>query len=354
MSQRALIVKFGAIGDVIMALPAARVLHDAGIEIDWVAGRAVRPLLECYSWIHVLPVNDQFLLRGTIGEKVLSILDLWRSIAVKRYDLCATLYYDERYKVLTLPVRAPKRVRLSHVDRQRMLVPGRHHSDEYARIILQSMGRGEDGYAPTSLAPCKPDIGVGCLYPRSGSRRRVALAPGGARNMMRDDFLRRWPLENYVRLAESLLNEGFEVLLVGGTEDAWIESAFADLSINSLVGKLSLPELVSFFDETDIVVTHDTGPLHLAGISNAGLVGIFGPTNPWEKLPRRNGTIALWGGEGFACRPCYDGKDFAPCRHNGCLREITPEVVLQEVMTLANQRAQGSLSPFRIVIPAFR
>ena len=53
--KRALIVKFGAIGDVIMAIPAAHALYQQGFDIHWVCGRAVQPLLECYSWINVIP-----------------------------------------------------------------------------------------------------------------------------------------------------------------------------------------------------------------------------------------------------------------------------------------------------------
>jgi heptosyltransferase-2 len=83
-----------------------------------------------------------------------------------------------------------------------------------------------------------------------------------------------------------------------------------------------------------VLVTHDTGPLHLAGITRACVVSIFGPTDPHGRLPQRPGTVALWGGEGFACRPCYDAHSFAPCPANDCMAEVTPAMVLAEIETL--------------------
>ena len=47
-----------------MAIPAARLLYEQGFEIEWVCGRAVRPLLECYSWINLIPADDKAILRG--------------------------------------------------------------------------------------------------------------------------------------------------------------------------------------------------------------------------------------------------------------------------------------------------
>ncbi len=106
VSKKALIVKFGQIGDVIMAIPAVRLLHEQGFEIHWVCGRAVRPLLECYSWIRLIPVDDKAILRGSRLEQARETLRFWSKVAIGRYDLCATLYYDRRFRLLTLPIRA--------------------------------------------------------------------------------------------------------------------------------------------------------------------------------------------------------------------------------------------------------
>jgi len=112
-----------------------------------------------------------------------------------------------------------------------------------------------------------------------------------------------------------------------------------------------LPEVVSVCDASDAVVSHDTGPLHLAGLSESCLVGIFGPTDPSTFMPRRPSAVGIWGGQGFACRPCYDGRDFAPCKFNGCMHQVTPELVLRELDRLLSAKSHGVLDPGRIVFP---
>jgi heptosyltransferase-2 len=225
-----------------------------------------------------------------------------------------------------------------------MLLPGRHHTDEYARIML---GRKDDE-TPTQLAPVQVMRLPSSPLLRVEGKARVVLVPGGARNMMRDDALRRWPVESYVAVADLLLARGHEVVLSGGPDDAWTSPSFAGLGVTDLTGKLSLVETLALLDSADVTVTHDTGPLHLAGITRTGLVTIFGPTDPHGRLPQRAGCVALWGGEGFACRPCYDGRDYAPCSLNECVRQVTPQMVVAEVEGLLGG---GRTLPPRVVLP---
>jgi heptosyltransferase-2 len=351
-SRRLLLVKFGAIGDVVMAIPAAYAMHRAGYAVDWVCSAAVAPILERYPWIRPILCDDRKLLRGSVSERVVAILSLWRQLAGVRYDLCATLYQDSRYKLLTLPVRARRKFLLSRLDRSTHLLPGRHHTDEYARILLaNSFAPQPDGETPTQLSPI-PITGLPPNpLPFDGGRPRIVIVPAGARNTLRDDALRRWPVELYVQLTGAILALGCEVVLAGGPDDAWASPHFADLPITDLTGKLSLLQMLALLDSATIAITHDTGPLHLAGLTSTAVIGIFGPTDPRGRLPQRSNCTAIWGGEGFACRPCYDGRDYAPCTHNGCMTQVTAAMVLTEVnILIAAIRAPFPLLP-RIVTP---
>lgn len=278
-----------------------------------------------------------------------AIAKLWRRIAGRRYDLVATLYYDARYRVLALPVRARRKLHFSHSDRNLRLLPGRHHSDEYARILLGL----PDDVAPHSLAPCRPTaLPESPLPPPTAGRTRILIVPGGASNMMNAAVLRRWPIERYAALSQQLLTRGCEVVLIGGPEDAWAKAHFPAGAVIDLIGKLTLPQTIAAIDSGSVLVSHDTGPLHLGGLTRAGVVALFGPTDPHVFTPRRAGTVALWGGEGFACRPCYDGRNFASCHSNDCMRQIDVSMVLDEITALIAERAEGELSSPRIKVPA--
>ena len=340
MTRKALIVKLGAIGDVASVLPAARQLNQSGLEIDWLCGKTVAPLLSCYSWVRPIIVNDALLFRGRGASAIWQVLRTWSSLIGSSYDLCAILQYDRRYRILTLPIRARRSIALSRHERAFKLVSERHHSAEFARILC----RLPDGHCDENIAPVAPDL----LPPNPmepNGRVRIALAPGGASNLLRNDAQRRWPLESYHTLAQILLGKGCEVVLTGGPGDIWVERRFIDLPVKNRIAQWSIPQTLAFYQSCDCVITHDTGPLHLAGLVHCGLVGLFGPTAPSKALPRRKGVIGLWGGERLACRPCYDGSAFANCDWNGCMISITPQRVAATVeMLLVNPGSEWQVT----------
>lgn len=347
--SRVLIVKFGAIGDVVMALPAVRALWERGATIEWVCGAAVAPLLACYPWIQTIVTDDRAILKGSVVEKMRALWGLWRVIGGRRYDLCATLYYDARYRVVTLPVRAVRRVLLSRTEREYRLVAARHHSDEYARVLL---GLPDDCRA-VSLSPMRPErLPAVLTLPERRAAIRIGLVPGGASNMLRQQTLRRWPVAEYATLARALMGLGYEVLLLGGPDDTWVRPEFTGLAVLDAIGRLTLPEVIAACDTCDVVVSHDTGPLHLAGLSTAALIGLFGPTDPGNFLPRRPGVRGIWGGEGFACRPCYDGRDFPMCGNNGCMQQITSAMVMRQVEELLQLRGSAGGEAYQVVLPS--
>ena len=227
------------------------------------------------------------------------------------------------------------------------MLPGRHHTDEFVRLLLDR----EDSCQEKSTSPVRPDRLPTSLLPAKVASRRVAIFPGGASNLLRKQILRRWPIESYVTLARQLLERGWEVVVLGGPEEIWVKAYFEQLSVTDCIGTLSLPEVISACDTCDAVVSHDTGPMHLAGLSRACVVGIYGPTDPAMFLPRREFVVGLWGGQGFACRPCYDGTDFAPCQFNGCMHQVTVEMVLRELDRVLHSRVQNILSPWRLALP---
>jgi len=326
MNRKTLIVKLGSIGDVAMVLPAAWKLHQAGSEIDWLCGRTVAPLLSCYSWVRPIVVDDKRLLGGHRAGAILEVFRTWRTLLGSSYDLCAVLHYDRRYRVLTLPVRSLRSITLHWSQRAFKLVSERQHSAEYVRILcgLPDENRTEN------IPPLAPDLLPGNPLLR-GNKTRIAIVPGGARNIFRNDPQRRWPLDSYVELAKLLLDKGYEVVLTGGPGDEWVEPKFASLPVQNRIGQWAIPETLAFYDSCDCVVTHDTGPLHLAGLTRCALVALFGPTPPSNFLPRRNGVVGLWGGERLPCRPCFDGREYADCKLNKCMISIEPDQVVETI-----------------------
>jgi heptosyltransferase-2 len=310
--MKILIVKIGAIGDVLMARGMVSAAPK-GSEISWLCGASVTPLVREFAGVsEIIEIDDRALLRGGLGARARVMAGLWAHLAGRRFDLVATGHSDARYGWLSRPVRSG--LRRSFASQR--VVPGRRHADEYARLI-----HGIDGpLAPRAVLP---------LLRRSQAAPKTALLfPGGAKNLLRDDALRRWPLASYAALAKLLLRRGWKVTLGGAESDAWILPAFSGLKAENRVGAWDLPATLDACARSAAVVSHDSGPLHLAMATPARVVAIFGPTQPAEKVSPRQGVTVLWGGADLACRPCYDGKDYAPCPDNVCIKEVSPGAVL--------------------------
>ena len=85
-----------------------------------------------------------------------------------------------------------------------------------------------------------------------------------------------------------------------------------------LAGDLTLQELAVFLHEAELLVTVDTGPLHMAQASGCPVLAIFGPTDPVVWGPRGKGSRVIYHHK--ACSPCW-GK--GTCNQNACISDIT-------------------------------
>jgi heptosyltransferase-2 len=148
---------------------------------------------------------------------------------------------------------------------------------------------------------------------------------------MLEQHVRRWPLQHYRQLAVELLKRGFRVAITGAPSDNFVRGAFADLSIIDLVSQTSVTELLALFGTCALVITHDSGPLHVAQLAGARTLALFGPTNPAEFVRDPTRVRVIWGGADLVCRPCYDKRRYAPCGDNRCVKEITVQEVLRAV-----------------------
>jgi len=330
-----LVIKIAAIGDIVMALPMIPFIREKypKAKISWICGKSGAAILKDYNIDELIILDEQRLLAGRIISKCVELLKIWFKIAFKKFDLVIIGHKDYRYRLIAWPVIAAEKRFWGRVKGRVCPVPGRHHSDEYIRLISQ-----KDAYnAPFGLlTPLKYSFPEHLkeLINCNENSKIIAIAPGGAKNVMRTDDSRRWPISNYVELTEKILKEHdtIKVIITGAQSDEWVKGYFLKLGVVDLIGLTNISELIALYSKCSIVITHDSGPLHLAGLSGTQVIGLFGPTMPQEKAPRSLKTTIFWGGEELACRPCYDGKMYAQCLDNRCLKEISVEKVYREVL----------------------
>jgi ADP-heptose:LPS heptosyltransferase len=142
---------------------------------------------------------------------------------------------------------------------------------------------------------------------------------------------KRWREASFAALGDLLVRRlAVQVLVTGGTEDrsfaARVLSAMEEQAVD-LSGKLGLLELAALFETCNVMVTNDTGPMHLAAAMGLPVVALFGPGRP--------GRYGPYGSEGthsvirhpVVCSPCTEFE----CIDRDCLRMIEPQEVLGRV-----------------------
>lgn len=322
-------VKLGAIGDAVMALSLVSALaaHHPQARLTWMCGRLIEPLLRLFPQIHELVVVDERALFGPSRAAALrELLRVQRQMFGRRFDLLLHGNSDWRYRLLTATARAGETRGWSREHERPWPIPGRYHGDEYARLVTLA----EDGGA-VRWRPPAPAL---TISPRirelvAGEGRLVLLSPGGAKNLLADSSLRRWPLERYASLARALVQRGHRIAIIGGESDRWVLPAFNGIPHLDLIGRTSLPELLAVFALAALVISHDTASVHLPRLTGTPVVALFGPTPPTQFIPSDANGQVLWGGAHLPCRPCYDGKNYSGCHKNSCMMAISVAEVLR-------------------------
>ncbi len=312
-----------------------------GAHLTWATGGGAAGVVGLFEGVdRVVALPDDALLTGSTSRRVMAMAKAWRLLGVERYDLVLVGHTDRRYDVIARWVRAGERRALRDGAVRRGARRGVWMGAEYARL-LEGDG-GEPAQRPAlarvnAAALAREVAGAGALpvHP-AGHEQLVLLAPGGARNVLRDDALRRWPRSHWVSLTRQLCDAGVPVALVGGRQDLDDAAAIAHEvpAAANWVGRTTVPQLLALLQGARALVTHDSGVLHLAALAGTPTVALFGPTAPVERIPPGAPMVALSAAAGLACAPCYNGRDYAPCALNRCLRDVPPERVAQAVHQL--------------------
>ena len=142
--------------------------------------------------------------------------------------------------------------------------------------------------------------------------------------------LKRWPPDSFVRLSKRLFEEfKLKVVLSGGPKDKELcQQIAADANVGAVVlaGETTLGESLALYKRAVVMISGDSGPLHLAHGVGADVIGIFGPTRPEITGPRGSGRAEiLFKDVGCNKAPCYH----LSCANNQCMQSVTVDDVCQ-------------------------
>ncbi len=166
------------------------------------------------------------------------------------------------------------------------------------------------------------------------SSRFVGLCPGSVWPT------KRWTAEGFAEVATELIGKNFVPVLLGGPGDReQADEVGALLSGNGgeyvdAVGRTSLKALAAWMDLMEVLITNDSGPMHVAAARGTPVVAIFGPTVTglgFSPFIEESKVVE----QRLECRPCgLHGHKRCPEGHFECMTKVSPETVLDAVMVL--------------------
>ena len=288
--ERVCIVLLSGIGDVVHGLPVAVALKRdrPSRKIVWVAQSAPAQLLA-----HHPAVDEVIVFRPERGLR--GVYDLWRifrngppcdlSLNMQRYakSIFPTYFSGASERVGLDPSRTRDGVRMVNTRH----TPGgawRHTQDLFLEFLdVVGVARPNPLEWQITLSQEEEEEAEIFFSPAEGATV-VGLALGTA-NPAKD-----WPRERYVPLAHALETEfGFEVVLLGGPGEAERKTARDILNDGRLAARSALSksvrQLIWSIRGCDLIISPDTGALHIAHAMGVPVIGLFGHTNPWRVGP---------------------------------------------------------------------
>lgn len=346
--MKILFLRLGAIGDVIQAAAALRIYKDSNPEtiIEWVVDSAYAELIRSFQVADkVIGVHSRTFLAGHLPSRVINLIKTQIKLGFgPSYDAVINAHPDWRYSLLSILIATKKRISPKDLDHGRSFIITQNRTLEYLRLLklTSSSSLNSQINGDVSIDKAIASLGLAAIssYRNTYSNELgtslpseyIALIPGGAKNSLRDDPLRRWPIASYVELARLLISSGKNVLLLGGPDDQWVNRHFENLPASNLIGKTNLLDMIHLLDKAQATICHDSGPLHLASITRTPLITIFGPTPASAVISStRFNTAILEPDKEISCSPCYDGKNYAACNNNLCMKYSSVNQVLEKL-----------------------
>jgi ADP-heptose:LPS heptosyltransferase len=156
--------------------------------------------------------------------------------------------------------------------------------------------------------------------------------------------LKRWPAERFVELAVAIAERRLgRILLVGGASERETAAQIAArCPVVDVVGRTTVRQLVGLSTVMDVLITPDSGPMHIAAAVGTRTIALFGPTDPGRVGPLGPGHQVL--SVPVPCGPCFRSGKFPNCPKALCMEGLRVSQVMDAVQRALDQRACPLLS----------
>jgi heptosyltransferase-1 len=295
--RKILIFRTDRIGDLVMTLPAIKLLHERYPEakLHLIAGRWNEPILNYVKYLDsILYWSPSWISRCEESNSLLRLCSRAIKIRKEHYDLSIDFTSDVRINLLMWLSGANRRVGYSDSGGGAFLtetVTDRGiHRVEQNMEPLKTLGIVKKEYIPKLEGTMQFEGGAGKTDDTFKVRdidlnttRYIIIHPWGGRPV------KTWRTESYAELAKKI-NENFkiDIILTGSGQDYALCEAIKEKSgksASNLAGKLTFEQMMSAMKSALVFISPDTGPMHIAAALGVPTVTLFGPSDPAKYGP---------------------------------------------------------------------
>jgi len=328
-SMKVLFIRFSSLGDVLLTTPIIRTFrtHFPDAEIHFLTKKQFSPLLEYNPFIDTIisfdSENESMLLLITRLQKehythIIDLHDKLRSALIKRFVRGKVITYKKKHNY--------RKKMLKDHD----LKPIFSTVDLYASVLEDFDLSLDERKLELFLPDNEHDIATSFLP--ADKTRIVTISPGASWHT------KQYPAEYYKKIIRHLLDHyDVRIVLIGTEQEKNLTTELAALSENKILdlgGRTSLIESAVIIKHSDLFISGDCGPMHIAAAFGIPQIAIFGPTHPKLGFSPIN-TNAVIIQKDLPCRPCsLHGKGKCPKAHFKCMMDIKPEEIFEKIVDI--------------------
>jgi len=347
--KRFLIIHLSRLGDMLQSLPAIKLLKEEQPQskITCLGIAEFCQILKNVPWIDnlvTIPWHEISVVMGEHDEVRVEALDrLLQEIPElnKEYDTVINLTHNWGSTYLSEKVKAREKTGRVFSENDEVKVSGKwgkylfamvkNQEDNLFNLVDIYMGMAGVANRPVAqYLPTKPETDSICISHLANLGYDTGKLSIGFQ-LGTNNFNKKWPLEKFVKLGQILINDlNAQIILFGSYSEKEFADRFknlADYPFISLIGQTDLEEIGSYLKQIDVLVSNDTGPMHIAAAVGTKVVGIFsGIAYFGVGGPYGSGNIAIQ--SNYSCAPCTGST---ACSNPLCRQSIKPETVAQGV-----------------------
>ena len=330
--MKILVVRFSSIGDVVLTTPVIRALKQQlpNVEIHFLTKKPFASILRVNQY-----VDKVYMIDKSINECV-------SELKAEEFDWIIDLHNNLRTRSLKLKLRRPAKS-FSKLNWKKWLLvkfkinnmPNVHIVERYFETV-QHLGVKNDGHPCEFTIEKKNEVDVQKVFGVL-PKQYLSIVIGAKFGT------KQLPLEKIIEIISHI---SIPIVLVGGPDDKDFGDQIVESTTNRKVinvsGRFNLQGSASILSQSSVVLTNDTGMMHIASTFDVRIVSVWGNTTPdlgmYPYRPSQNGSFTMHQVSGLKCRPCSKiGYSQCPKGHFDCMQKQNVSAIVKDLNEISLQ-----------------